>query len=374
MKTVTYTCEKLTPLNNLKKLANSDDLLFFDIETTGLSRQNNIIYLIGCGYYSKNGLEIVQWFAENESEELLVLNSFIDFSSSFTHIVNYNGKSFDIPFTSERMHKYGLSMPEFVSIDLYTYVKPLKHILSLNDLTQKSVERFLNIERKDLYNGGELISVYKKYIKNAKNSAELLDMLLLHNYEDVLNMHSIVNILDYSELYDMKPLYSEYKLNEYRDYSGNQKNELILFGSHGLNILPRSFNTFKNTETGSYNMAFSSDGPVSIRIPVTYDSLYYFLPNYKDYYYLPSEDMCILKSMGGGVLKENRINATKETCRIGVSDQFIPVPPGQIIQDVKLFKKDYKSKASYLRLSDLCSLSNEALDELLYCYYKYMFT
>ena len=64
----------------------------------------------------------------------------------------------------ERLQKYGMTMPEFTSIDIYTLVKPLKKILSLNDLTQKSIEAFLDIKREDKYNGGELIHVYKDYV------------------------------------------------------------------------------------------------------------------------------------------------------------------------------------------------------------------
>ena len=61
--------ENLKPSVYLNTLARPDDILFFDIETTGLSRKKDNIFLIGTGYYSDNGLNIIQWFAENESEE-----------------------------------------------------------------------------------------------------------------------------------------------------------------------------------------------------------------------------------------------------------------------------------------------------------------
>ena len=33
----------------------TDSFLFFDIETTGFSKDNTILYLIGCGYFMSNG-------------------------------------------------------------------------------------------------------------------------------------------------------------------------------------------------------------------------------------------------------------------------------------------------------------------------------
>lgn len=368
----------LKPLDNLIKLVPMDDILFFDIETTGLSKANNQIYLIGCGYYSFEGLNIIQWFAENEQDEIEVLKSFISFSSSFRCLVNYNGKSFDIPFTSSRMEKYGLSMPSLNSIDLYTIVKPLKRLLSLNDLTQKSIESFLGIKRNDQFNGGELIPVYKEYVslnktlahkKASLSSSEInilyehisnnLKLLLLHNYEDVLNMHEIAKLFDYSKLCSDNIIFCNYKINDFKNYNGDHCKELIILGLHNESSVTKGFNSFKTTPVGSFIMTFSANGELKIRIPIVSNTFYYYLDNYKDYYYLPREDMCILKSMAGGVLKENRVNATKETCKIPLTSQFIPVYTDAKVenQSLRLFKESFKSKQNYITLDDFINSS-----------------
>ena len=378
MKTMNYCYENITPLKNLTDLADKDDILFFDIETTGLSRQKNHIYLSGCGYYSDKRLNIIQWFAEGENEEVTILRQFLDFSSSFNYLVNYNGKSFDIPFTTERLNKYGLAMPELNSIDIYTYVKPLKKMLSLNDLTQKSVEAFLNIKRNDKYNGGELISVYKKWIE-LKLKAHLseheidefnlgLHNLLLHNHEDVLNMHYITEILDYSELFNAQISYSDYEINEYTDYSGEKKSEIILNGCHLVKI-PKSYKTFYSNECGSFIMNVSDTGRISIRIPIIKAELFYYISNYRDYYYLPNEDICILKSMAGGVLKENRLNATKETCKIKLNDSFLPFEKKDDIP-VKSFKNNIKAKYEYIRLEDFEGFSTDMFNKYINIIYN----
>ena len=38
----------------------TDSFLFFDIETTGFSKDNTILYLIGCGYFIENGFQFIQ--------------------------------------------------------------------------------------------------------------------------------------------------------------------------------------------------------------------------------------------------------------------------------------------------------------------------
>lgn len=371
MKTLEFFYEGLEPLDNLTALAAKDDLLFFDIETTGLSRQKNHIYLIGVGFYTDSGLKIMQWFAENENEELLILNEFINFSSSFVYLVNYNGKSFDIPFTTERLLKYGLSMPELNSIDIYTLIKPLKNVLSLNDMTQKSIEHFLNIKREDKYNGGELIPVYKQYTRSKSYSD--FNLLITHNKEDVLNMHYLTSILSYDKLSELALTYDNHVLNEYTDFNNLKHIELLMSGLHNFESLPKSFNTFKNREPGAFLMNFSNNGSLQIRIPVIEKELFYYLENYKDYYYLPNEKICILKSMAGGVQKENRENATKDNCKVTLHDKFIPLPGNAVISGIRIFKDSYKSKQHYIRLDDYIALDSALKTQLLKLYYNYFF-
>ena len=394
MKTINHFYENLEPLKSLTSKALKDDILFFDIETTGLSKVKNHIYLIGCGYYTDKGLNIIQWFAENENEEVLVINEFLGFSSSFKSLVNYNGKTFDIPFTTERAKKYGLSFPEFESIDIYNAVKPLKKILSLSDTTQKTVEAFLGIKRTDKYNGGELIYVYQKYVKNAlminSRSVEIkssspefqnviseqeinFDKLILHNLEDVLNMHYISEITAYSELIDTKVSFSSYEINNYTDYYGNTKEELIIYGEHTLN-LPKTIKSFYSDESGlSYLLIISDNGNISVRLPIVKKCLKYFISNYKDYYYLINEDICVYKTMASGVSKENRKNATKENCYTKYNGCFVPLKcskqfrnelsENEILatQSIHIFKESYKSKMEYIRLDEITGFSNEIL-------------
>lgn len=224
------------------------DLLFFDIETTGLSAREACIYLIGCMYESDQGPVLTQLFSEDPSEEADVLSAFRDLVSEHNIAVHYNGSTFDIPFINARAAEYSIAMPDFGSqLDIYRELKPLKSLLGLKSLRMKAVEEYTGIHRRDLYDGGELIELYIKYISMNKlrklkrslhghetadalgpdicdantdlaasgkhkivssfsdytglrligqeDAGELLRILLLHNYEDVENMLGVSRLL-----------------------------------------------------------------------------------------------------------------------------------------------------------------------------------
>jgi len=72
---------------------------------------------------------------------------------------------------------------------------------------------------------------------------------------------------------------------------------------------------------------------LKLRIPLLAGELRYYLPNYRDYYYLPQEDMAIHKSVAAYVDKDYRLKATKDTCYIKKSGIFLPLPE-DIVKDI----------------------------------------
>ena len=58
--------------------------LFYDIETTGLSRNSTFLYLIGAVAYEENNWQMYQWMIENEEEEPELLKTFSGFLQDFS--------------------------------------------------------------------------------------------------------------------------------------------------------------------------------------------------------------------------------------------------------------------------------------------------
>lgn len=364
-----YYYENLIPYDSLCAHCDPYDSLYFDIETTGLSREKNHIYLIGAAYYTEVGLNIKQWFAESESEEALVIEAFKDFVSSFSYLINFNGKTFDIPFVMKRAELYNIkiNLLSLYNIDLYTYVKQYKNILSLNDTKQKTIERFLGINRSDPYTGKELIDVYKKYSGNSysnttysNNKNELLNMLLLHNKEDVLYMHYISQILNYSELSSIECTYVSHCTYEYNSISGEKQQELIIKGTHNFKYINKNVTSIKSIGNVGLALKICKD-EIVLRIPIQDIKLNYYFPNYKDYCYLINENICVLKSVAASVKKENKTNVTKEKCCISYQGDYLIYNNSKKALnpcDFKLFKNEYSGVISYIRLEDFENFEN----------------
>ena len=86
-----------------------------------------------------------------------------------------------------------------------------------------------------------------------------------------------------------------------------------------------------------------------LRVPVFDEEMKYFYSNYKDYYYLPKEDISIHKSVAFYVDKDYRTKAKAATCYSKKTGKFLPQFNEQI---EPYFKIDYYDKINYFELTD----------------------
>lgn len=174
---------------------------FLDIETTGLNRGKDIIYLIGILYFNEDrGLwTLAQVFANDKDKEKDLLMATMDLLSNCKQIINYNGNSFDIPFINQRLKHHSIDnyISKEKSLDLYSIIRSNRNILNLPNLKLETVEEYLNIYRKDIYSGKECIQFYKDYVRSKEE--ELKDRILQHNYEDLYYLIDIIEIINILE-------------------------------------------------------------------------------------------------------------------------------------------------------------------------------
>ena len=93
MKIISNPLTGITPDYPIENLGNRDEFLFLDIETTGLSAEFSMIYLIGCCYYERGRLTKRQWFAECPDDEAAILEDFSAFLSGRFTIDEIIGKA-----------------------------------------------------------------------------------------------------------------------------------------------------------------------------------------------------------------------------------------------------------------------------------------
>lgn len=208
-------------------------------------------------------------------------------------------------------------------------------------LQAKSIEAFLGIDREDKYSGGELINVYYEYL--AQNDDKKLSLLLTHNYEDVLGMTKLLNILSYKECIHGIADITGVSVNPYTAYDGSLMNELIISFENKFSV-PKSVSFHDNDiyltigTTKSY-----------VRAEIFEGEMRHFYSDYKNYYYLPKEDMAIHKSVAAYVDHEYREKCKAYNCYVRKTGAFIRQYSDFMKPE---FRFDIKDKYSYFLLTD----------------------
>lgn len=298
--------------------------LLIDIETTGLSRARHQIYLIGMVFVLDcNSIYVNQYFADNPADEPQLLKTFSNElqSTPVKRIITFNGNTFDFPFLVSRAKKHGimLDFSMYKLLDIYKEITKRKHLFQLKNYRQKTIEQFLGIQREDQYSGGELIAVYEKNICCPNEAA--VNLLKLHNYEDLLGMIDLLSIFSYDAFLSSPACVCHTQITCYTNLDGTPGEELI------ATLLP----TYPLPGQLSCEHPIShvylhvSNNTVRIRVPLDCGVARLYYSDYKNYYYLPVEDMAIHKSVATYVDDAHRQKATPETCytKVNVTQEFL---------------------------------------------------
>lgn len=343
MKVSEETLEGFSLSYPLEKLAPLERILFLDIETTGFTAQSAHIYMIGCAYYQADKWHTIQWLAENYNQEADILTAFFSFAKLYRYLIHFNGNNFDLPFITQKCAQLSLpfTFDELNGIDIYKRIAPYKFFLKLPNCKQKTLERFLELKREDVFSGGELIGIYHDYVKEPTNFSE--NALFLHNSDDLKGMLRLLPMLAYYDLFNEPIKARKVQANRYKDIHGNIRKELLMTLTLPI-ALPKPVSASAN------NCYFRGEGAeATLKVPIYEEELKYFYANYKDYYYLPDEDVALHKSVATFVDKDYRIQANAATCYTRKFSCYLP--QWEILFE-PFFKRDYKSRELFFELTE----------------------
>ena len=286
-------------LSNVKNELSENKTIFYDIETTGLSRYTASVYLIGAVRYEENQWMLYQWMAENAEEETSVLQAFATFLKGAGYTIQYNGNRFDQPFLEERYRKYKMDSPfeEKPSVDLYQLLKPCQSLFKLTRMKQPDLEKIVGIHNRKYVDGGQCIRLYKNFVK--KRQPEIGEEVMGHNEEDLLGLGKIFPLLSFRKLYD-----GEYRPKQCEVIDQELKLTLELPVSVPIGV------SCGNT---SFYLKVS-DQEAKILVHLNEGKLRQYYQNYKDYEYIPGEDTAMPKSISKYMDKSLRVAATPQTC------------------------------------------------------------
>ena len=351
----------------------SEKTVYFDIETTGFSADVTALYLIGCIYFKEGEWQLIQWFAEDKNAEKEALSAFSDFINDKKYLICYNGTTFDLPYLRKKYEKHGLTFQsyKYEIIDFYRVFASYKGLLGLKGLKQKGIEKFLGIIREDKFSGGELIEWYSKYLRlrfsDSAEKDEIYNALILHNSDDLVGLAKLTKL--YNFIKELEILINSNETLDINSVLNTDKRQIILSAEVSFE-LPRKGELGKD----DFSCNFISEDELN-RIDIALDiyetELKLFYKDYKNYYYLPKEDMVVHKSLAAFVDKENKVKASASNCYTRQRGSFIKLPESGFLP---VFKADYSDKTIYTLVNDKVLDSKESLSAIFRSVLKHIMT
>jgi uncharacterized protein len=175
-------------------------VVFFDIETTGLSGgAGTLAFLAGCGWFDGDGsFTVRQFFLAAPSGEKAMLKALRDVFADASMLVTYNGRTFDVPFMETRWayHRTASPTDDLLHFDM---LPPARRLWSRRELATPQDEgcslsalerRVLGFHRIDDVPGFEIPARYFQFLRTG--DASLVEGVLEHNRHDLVSLAAMM--------------------------------------------------------------------------------------------------------------------------------------------------------------------------------------
>jgi len=191
----------------------SGPLLFFDLETTGLSGgAGTLAFLVGCGFFDADGFHTHQFFLSGYEAERQLLDALAALTKRFNGLVTFNGRTFDVPLIETRYQFHRLESP-FAEMPHFDMLHPARKLWRRRNVGQPShrerwsegrpgdgascalgalEEAILGVERVGDVPGFEIPSRYFNYLRTG--DLEPLAAVFEHNRLDLLSLAALTAI------------------------------------------------------------------------------------------------------------------------------------------------------------------------------------
>ena len=167
-------------------------LLFVDLETCGFA--GTPVFLIGTMYHHRRDFRVEQLLARTYAEEAAILARFARLLDRYSHLVTFNGKSFDWPFLADRAAICRVALPPAGGHSdlLHAARRRFKRILP--DCKLQTLEHHVCGRRRfgDIP-GAEIPGAYHEFVRHG--DARRLRDIIRHNYLDLTAMAEILGTL-----------------------------------------------------------------------------------------------------------------------------------------------------------------------------------
>jgi uncharacterized protein YprB with RNaseH-like and TPR domain len=184
----TYPAHLLTKDERLKEL-DFQKALFLDTETTGLSGgTGTFAFMVGLGFFHRDGFSILQFFMRDYSEEKASLSLINELLDSFQFLVTFNGKHYDIPLLETRfiLCRMKTKIREMPNFDLLYPSRKIWKGAYDNCRLVTLESQLLGMERGDDVPSEWIPQLYFEYVQTG--DAQKITPVFYHNQMDILTM------------------------------------------------------------------------------------------------------------------------------------------------------------------------------------------
>ncbi|MGE7878395.1 ribonuclease H-like domain-containing protein [Peribacillus muralis] len=311
----------------------SEELFFFDTETTGLGGgAGNTIFLLGYAYIEGEEVVVKQHILREPGSEIPLYQSFLE-SINYETLVTYNGKSFDWPQLKTRhtlIKEHVPKLPEFGHFDLYHASRRLwKNKLERVKLSAVETD-ILGVHRKDDIPGYLAPMIYFDFVE--RKNPEILFGIMKHNEMDVLSLITLYIHLSRKILQMDGYTEESMEIARWLDYLGKKQESMDAYenilaaGNEEDRIIAGHALAFQKKKQKRYNEALeiwrevALKGQVQLRIAASIECAKLYEHQFKD---IPNAIECSLaaqQEMKGKELefpaKRKRIELEKRIHRL----------------------------------------------------------
>ncbi|MFB9330445.1 ribonuclease H-like domain-containing protein [Paenibacillus aurantiacus] len=168
-------------------------MLFLDLETTGLGvGTGNVPFMVGLGFIEGNAYVVQQMLIRHPAEERAMLRYLSEKLPTYSHLVTYNGRTFDWPVLAGRFILNGFRdfrwEPNHIDL-LHPSRSIWRNTLVSCKLSHVEEER-LGIEREDDVPGSMAPAIYFQFLADG-NPKPLLGVFR-HNEIDMVSLAALV--------------------------------------------------------------------------------------------------------------------------------------------------------------------------------------
>jgi len=179
----------------------ADRVVFFDLETTGLSGgAGTLPFLAGCGWFEDGAFRVRQFFLSAPAGERAMLEAIARTFDDATLLVTFNGRSFDVPLMEMRwaFHRTAAATDDMPHFDMLPSARRLWSRREVREAPERasctltSLERaVLGFHRLNDVPGLEIPARYFHFLRSG--DASVIDGVLEHNRFDLLSLAAVMS-------------------------------------------------------------------------------------------------------------------------------------------------------------------------------------